>query len=58
MISHEKGYEEKELKKHLTWLLKTIKEISSGLDKLGNDRVTYYNALQSFILIRMGETQS
>ena len=35
MISHEKGYEEREQNKDLIWLLKTIKEISSGLDKLG-----------------------
>ena len=41
MIAHEKGYEEKELKKDLIWLLKTTREISSGLDKLGNERDTY-----------------
>ena len=41
MIAHEKGYEEKEQKKDLIWILKTIKEISSGLDKLGNEHVTY-----------------
>ena len=40
MIENENGYEEKEQKKDLIWILKTIKEISSGLDKLGNERVT------------------
>ena len=33
MIAHEKGYEEKEQNKDFIWLLKTIKEILSGLDK-------------------------
>ena len=51
MIAHEEGYEEKERKKDLIWLLKTIKEIYSGLDKLGNKRVTYYNALKLFVLM-------
>ena len=41
MIAHEKGYEEKEWKKDFIWLLKTIKEISSDLDKLGNECITY-----------------
>ena len=36
MIAREKGYEEREQNKDLICLLKTIKEISSGLDKLGN----------------------
>ena len=36
MIAHEKVYKEKELKNDLIWMLKTIKEISSGLVKLGN----------------------
>ena len=58
IISHENGYEEKERKKDLIWLLKRIKEISSGLEKLGNEGVTYYNALKLFVLMRMGETES
>ena len=41
MIAYEKGYEEKQQKKDLMCLLKTTKEISSGLDKLGNEHVTY-----------------
>ena len=36
MIAHEKGYGKKEQKKDLICLLKTIKEIYSGLDNLGN----------------------
>ena len=36
IIGNEKGYEEKGKKNYLKWLLKTIKEISSGLEKLGN----------------------
>ena len=36
MIAHEKGYEENKPKKDLIYLLNTIKEISSGFDKLGN----------------------
>ena len=51
MPAHEKGYKEKEKNKDLIWLLKKIKEISSGLEKLGNERVTYYNAMKSFILM-------
>ena len=43
MISHEEGYEEKERNKDLIWMLKTIKETSSVLDKLGNECVTYCN---------------
>ena len=58
MIAHEKRYEEKEKKKHLIGLLKTIKEISSGMDKLGKKLVTYYNSLKLFVLMRMGETES
>ena len=34
------------------------KEIYSGLDKLGNENVTNYNATKPFILMRMGETES
>ena len=56
MIAHKKGHKEKEQNKDLIWLLKTTKEISSGLEKLGNERVTYYNALKLFVLMRMGET--
>ena len=26
--------------------------------KLGNERVTYYNALKSFVLMRIGDTES
>ena len=41
ITSHEELYEGKELKKELICLLKMIKEISSRLDKLVNERVTY-----------------
>ena len=58
MIENENGYEEKEQKKDLIWMLKTIKEISSGLDKLGNERVIYYNEQKASVLMRMGETES
>ena len=58
MIAHEKGYEEKEQKKDLIWLLNTINEISPGLDKLGNERVIYYNEQKASVLMRMGETES
>ena len=51
MIAHEKVYFKKEQKKDLFWLLKTIKEISSGLDKIVNEYVTYYNALKLFVLM-------
>ena len=44
-------------KKYLIWMLKTIKEISSVLDKLVNELVTYYNALKPFVLMRRGETE-
>ena len=56
IIAHEKVYEEKEQNKDLIWLLKTIKEISSGLEKLGNKRVNDYNALKLFVLMQMGKT--
>ena len=49
---------QKEKKKDLIWLLKIIKEISSGLDKLVNECVTYYNALKSFAFMQMGEIKS
>ena len=39
-------------------MLKTTKEICSGLEKLVNKRVTYYNALKLFVFIRMGMTES
>ena len=58
MIAHDKGYEEKERKKDLITLLETSKEISSGLDKLRNERVTYWNALKLLVLMRKGETES
>ena len=56
IISHEKVYEEKERKNDLIWLLKAIKEIFSGLDKLGNEQVAYYNALNSSVLMQMRRT--
>ena len=28
------------------------------MDKKGNERVTYYNALKLFVLMQMGETES
>ena len=56
MVAHEKRYEEKERNKDLIWLLETIKEISSVLEKLGNECVIYYNVLKSFVLMQMGNT--
>ena len=58
MIAHEEGYEEKERKKDLITLLETSTEISSGLDKLRNERVTYWNALKLLVLMWMGKTES
>ena len=58
MIGHEEGYKEKEQKKDLIWLLNTTKEISPGLDKLGNGRATHYNAPKLFVLMWMGEIES
>ena len=58
MIAHEKRYEEKERNKDLFYLLKTIKEILSGLDKLVSKHVTYYNSLKSCVLKLIGKTES
>ena len=58
MIAYDMGYKEEEKNKYLIWILKTIKEISSGLDKFGNESVTNYNALKSIVLMGMGKTES
>ena len=58
MMAHEMRYEENIQNKDLIWLLNTIKEISSGLDRLGNEHGTYYNSLKMFVLMWMGDTQS
>ena len=39
-------------------MLNTIKEIYLGLERLGNERVTCYNSLKSFVLMWMVETES
>ena len=41
MIAYDMGYKEEEKNKYLIWILKTIKEISSGLAMLINEHVTY-----------------
>ena len=58
MIKYSDEYEVKERAKDVVWLLKELKKVTTGIDALGNKRVTYFNALKAFVNMHQANNES
>jgi hypothetical protein len=58
MIKYSDEYEVKERAKDVVWLLQELKKVTTGIDALGNKRVTYFNALKAFVNMHQGNNES
>ena len=54
MINHIEKLTLKHKDKDVTWLLKKIKKVSTGIDSLGNKPVNYFNTVKYFFHRRQG----
>ena len=58
LVKNKTKYKENEKKKDVVWLLKGLKEITSGLDVLSNKRGTLHNALINFATMKQSRSES
>ena len=54
MIKHLEKFNVKHKDKDVTWILKKLNTVSTGIEYLGNKRVHYFNALKYFVNMIQG----
>jgi hypothetical protein len=58
VVENSKDFREHDKKNDVLWLLKEVKQITSGLDMKCNKRFMYHEALTILITMRQGETET
>ena len=58
LLKQEKDYDEKDRSQDVLWLLKKLKQITSGLDNKSNKRCNLFDALFAFVTMKQGTEES